>query len=350
MISLCFTNNTFRMRTLFLVAALLLCATLRAPALNAASPHQDSAERSNARLDVAPQRITVGDPFALTLVITHPATEKIVPAALGNLWGPLEIIHQSIPETRTLANGSRTTTQRIEARLFEPGALVTPPLEYSRLGEDGRVAKGAVPGLRIEVHALIDGDVDSATLRAIKPQVNAVAEPPALWLPVGVALALLSVLGLAWDQLRRRSSTATTDQRTAAEIAFAALQEVEQQLQSGAIDALAAVHVLTACIRDYLGRVTGFPASSSTTAELAQILAHSNLPQELGSDYIEFLAQSDLVKFTRTQGEQEDVLHRAGYARQLIGRTENVLRQQMESAAARAHLPPVAVENGVRDV
>ena len=72
--------------------------------------------------------LTVGDPIEMKLIVNHPSEHHVIFQDLGSEWGSFIVKSQSSPETVEYDDGTKISSQIIDARLFQPGAYETPPL------------------------------------------------------------------------------------------------------------------------------------------------------------------------------------------------------------------------------
>jgi hypothetical protein len=98
----------------FIPLILLLAALVVFPAAAQSEPVE-------ATLIIPPGEYTVGDPVLLTLAVTHPAGYQVIFPELPPEWGDFTVSAQSPLTTVGNPDGTETTTQMIDARLFSPG-------------------------------------------------------------------------------------------------------------------------------------------------------------------------------------------------------------------------------------
>ena len=188
--------------------SLTLAAVLAAGALGIA--HAQDAGLSDIRVTLVADRseLTVGDPIALTLEVTHPDDHVVVMPRLAPEWGVFEVRRQTSASIAENGDGTRTTGQQLELTLFAPGEFETPDLPLSIRLPDGRVERLLPTPVRLTVVSVLSGDDE--TLRDIRAPAD-FSTP--LWellyfrvlLANVVAAVILATLGLTFYRRARRS-------------------------------------------------------------------------------------------------------------------------------------------------
>ena len=267
----------------------------------AAVPAVVSAEsgiKATLLMDGVPEQITVGDPIQLTLVVEHPAGYQVLLPQLDTSWGDF-IVHSQSPGT-TVSNpdGTETTSQVIDVRLFAPGEFTTPPLPVAVSDSQGRLSEVTAAPLTLAITSvLVEGDTQ---LRDIKPQADL---PYTNLLPWVIAAGLLSfgIAGIILWRRRRKAklSLAAIDNRLPHEVALDELDRIEtlQLPVSGRYK----VHytLVSDCVRVYMGKTYNFPVLERTTGEIRSSLKRTKISRDIANQFISFLDQSDLVKFSK---------------------------------------------------
>jgi hypothetical protein len=248
-------------------------------------------------LQTASEPVAVGDPIELQLDVVHPAQVQAILPVLDKLWGDLEIRSQSPASTVLNQDGTATTSQSIEAVLFAPGNYQTPALMVTLSDGDGNLSQVAAPPQAVTVASLLVED--DRTLRDIKPQ--AALPIPESW-PVALAggLVALAAVGLAgWWLYRRLARRARFDNRRPEEVANDELERI------GALNYPASglykehYSAVTDCLRAYVERQYGVPATDRTTAELKGMLRHTPMATEHIQAFGSLFEEADLVKFAK---------------------------------------------------
>jgi len=76
-----------------------------------------------ARLTIEDKDLTVGDPIHITLSVTHPAGHQVIFPQLESNWGDLTVKHQSPATTVDNGDGTETTNQTMDVRVFASGTF-----------------------------------------------------------------------------------------------------------------------------------------------------------------------------------------------------------------------------------
>ena len=188
-------SKTARLLALVLSASLALAAYGTASAQ--APPDVDVSLTAEID-DAAPP--TVGDPITFTLTVTHPPGYRVTFPRLYGIWGAFEVRSQSAVENADHLDGTRTTSQSIEAVLFETGDFTTPDVPITVRDSAGQVRTETASGASVTVvSVLTPGDEP----KDIKPPAE-IYQPPfaeltrtvyeRAWVIAGAVLALLLVV------------------------------------------------------------------------------------------------------------------------------------------------------------
>ena len=98
-------------------------------------------------------------------------------------WGEFVVVSQSPPATVDNTDGTKTTSQVIDARLFAPGEFSTPPTPITVVDGSGGLGEVIAPPAPIVVTSvLVEGDTN---LRDIKPQAELPYSNPLPWIVGG---------------------------------------------------------------------------------------------------------------------------------------------------------------------
>jgi hypothetical protein len=176
-------------------------------------------EPVKATLSVNQTHLTVGDPVEITLSVIHPADQQVILPQLDAKWGDFLVYAQSPPSTISNNDGTETTSQVIDVRLFTPGSYTTPPLNITISDSNGGLSEVSASPVPVTINSvLVEGDTQ---LRDIKPQ----AELPFFnflpWILGGLILAGL-VVAILYLKRRRvaKLAFAAQDNRLPHEVAF----------------------------------------------------------------------------------------------------------------------------------
>lgn len=291
---------------------------------------------------------TVGDPVMLKLSVTHPPGYQVILPQLSADWGGFLVHSQSAGTTVNNPDGSQTTSQVIDARLFSPGSFTSPPLTITVSDNTGQLSEITAMPLSVTVASvLVEGDTE---LRDIKPQA---ALPFVNYLPgviaVGV-LALGSIVAFIFYRRRRAHlALASADNRLPHEVALDELDRVEtlDLPQSGRFKE----HYtrVSDCLRLYIENSYHFPVLERTTAEIKANLKRTPVSNEVANEFINLLDECDLVKFSKFRPDVESAQQLLQQGRLIVEQTKPVvLESNGNNQQPINRLPPAPVygENG----
>jgi hypothetical protein len=242
----------------------------------------------------------VGDPVALTLVLTAPTAELAGEPrfpAWQKTWGDAEIVAVG-PIERTLAGDTASFRQTVTLAAFATGAVPLPPQFVAVPGPSGTTSVSTGADLQLQVRSVLPAGEEK-----IEPKPPAPPRPlpvgPPFWWSLGIGLLLCAAVWVTlWRRQRRRAE--------AGAVAAPTLDPLPELL--AALAALAAVgeatiepaHTrLSLALRRYLGRRLGFAAVESTTSEIARELRGRRAPASALAQTIRLLRDCDGVKFAR---------------------------------------------------
>ena len=252
----------------------------------------------NAAISVADGEYTVGDPLPLVLSVTHPAGYQVILPQLESNWGDFLIHSQSAGTTTTNPDGSQTTSQLIDARLFSPGTFNSPPLTITVSDGAGLLTEITTEPISVDIASvLVEGDSE---LRDIKPQA---ALPYVNYLPwvAGFGLLAFAFAGAYFLYRRRRSqlSLAAVDNRLPHEVALDELDRVGS-LELPHTGRFKEHYTLVSdCIRVYMEKTYQFPVIERTTGEIKANLKRTKVSNDVANQFLNLLDESDLVKFSK---------------------------------------------------
>jgi hypothetical protein len=292
--------------------------------------------------------LTVGDPIQLTLNVTHPPGHQVILPQLDSNWGDFLVQSQFTGETVANPDGTETTIQVIDARLFSPGDFTTPPLTITVSDESGQLSYVSTEPIPVSISSvLVEGDTE---LRDIKPQA---ALPYVNYLPwiVGfVLLVLLTAGGIFWYRRRKAQlALAAVDNRLPHEVALDELDRVEQ-LELPKSERFKEHYTLVSdCIRIYMEKTYHFPVLERTTGEIRANLKRTDVSSEVAKEFISLLDESDLVKFSKFRPDVQSAQLILQNSRQIVIQTKPIiLENEGDDQPSINDLPsePVYGENG----
>lgn len=314
-----------------------------------AAPGFASAESLlTATLSTDTGEFTVGDPVMLKLSVTHPPGYQVILPQLDANWGDFLVHSQSAGATVSNPDGSQTTSQVIDARLFSSGTFTTPPLPITVSDGFGQLSEITAEPISVTITSvLVEGDTD---LRDIKPQA---ALPFVNYLPwiIGMGVLALGLTGAFFWYRRRRAqlALAAVDNRLPHEVALDELDRVEtlELPKSGRFKEH--YTLVSDCIRVYMEKTYHFPVIERTTGEIKANLKRTPVSNEVANEFITLLDESDLVKFSKFKPDVESAQHLLQHGRLIVERTKPVvIEAENEDQLPINKIPsdPVFGENG----
>ena len=286
--------------------ALVLCASLALVSYGTASAQAPPGVNVSMTPEVDQENPpTVGDPVTLALTVTHPPDYRVTFPRLPYAWGDFEVRGQSAVENVANLDGSRATTQSVEAVLFETGDFTFPDVSITVRDTLGQVHDVTVPGTSVTVASVLEEENEEP--KDIKPPAE-VYQPPfaeitrALyergWIIAGAVLALVLLLA-AYLLMRGRGAAAPVDTRPPHQIALEELYRIEALDLPSQSRFKEHYTLVTDCIRCYLEGAFDTRALDRTTGELRTALKSSSMDREHADFTVRLLEESDLVKFTK---------------------------------------------------
>lgn len=285
--------------------------------VNAATSSVTSTGSVNAEIITTQQEVTVGDPVELTLSVNHPAETQVLFPDLAELWADVTVVEQAIPQTVSNADGSLTTTQAVDVRLFVPGAFETPPVVVTLSDAAGNVYEVPVSSTAVSVvSVLIEGDT---TLRDIKPQAELPLSNIGLYLLA--AAAMLIVIGYFVIRKLRQPGvvidTRLPHQRALDDLALVAALELPK-------DGRFKEHYtrVSDILRGYVSQRYNIDVFERTTPEVRNMIRKANIPVDAAGEFVKLLEESDMVKFTEIKPRIADAYLLLNVATQFVEYTK----------------------------
>lgn len=304
-------NNKLSLVPLLLILAITLVIPVGAKAESAIT----------ASISAAADELTVGDPIQLTLTVIHPPDYHVILPQLEAKWGEFTVASQSAGTTVSNPDGTASTSQMIDARLFAPGTFTTPSLPISISDSSGQLSEVIAEPLSLTIlSVLVEGDNE---LRDIKPQAELPYRNLLAWI-VGIAVLTFGLAGalILWRRHRAKLSLALVDNRLPHEVALDELERIEK-LDLPKMGRLKEHYSLVAdCIRLYMENIYHIPVIERTTGEIRANMKHSPISQEVAKQFIYFLDESDLVKFSKFTPDVESANQLLAQGRHIVEKTK----------------------------
>jgi hypothetical protein len=241
---------------------------------------------------------TVGDPIPLTLEVRHPAGYHVIQPELDEAWGDFVVHSQSPATTVDNGDGTESTSQVIDVRIFAPGEFSTPSMTVKVSDGNGGLLEVTAESTTVHINSvLVEGDNQ---LRDIKPQAELPYKNFWPWI-IAVLLIGLSLVGFfyLWRRKRVNLATAPLDNRLPHEVALDQLNSIEGLRLPDRGRYKEHYTLVSDCIRIYMERRYQIPVLERTTAEIQASMKIAEIHPEIRREFIELLTESDLVKFAK---------------------------------------------------
>jgi len=235
--------------------------------------------------------LTVGDPITIDINVTHPAGYTVIAPTFEEGWGEAMVVG-----TETAVIDPTTTRITLDARLFSPGDFLTPPLNISVTDGTGQLASTiAAPAALTVGSVLVEGDSE---LRDIKPQADLPIPSYLIWLLAGGSILLAAAAYTVWQRRQAKLALAAVDNRAMDVIALDELARVQglELAENGRFKEH--YTLVTDAVREYLEKRYTIPMTERTTAEIQAEMRDSAVSPDMARQIVNFLDDSDLVKFS----------------------------------------------------
>ncbi|MCJ7658201.1 MAG: hypothetical protein MUO67_03520 [Anaerolineales bacterium] len=277
-----------------------------------------------ATLSAEGENLTVGDPIKLTLSVTHAADQTVILPQLESNWGDFIVHSQAPAETVTNADGTKTTSQVIDVRLFAPGTFTTPPLPITISDSSGQLSEVIAPPASLIINSvLVEGDTE---LRDIKPQAELPYTNLLPWIIGGILIA--GALGSAALWMRRRQSSlaqGAIDNRLPHEVALDELERIGKLRLPESGHFKEHYTLVSDCIRVYIERTFQIPVLERTTSEIRYRLKSTAIQPDVSQLIVFLLDESDLVKFSKFTPDTASAIQLLVTGRQIVTATKPIV-------------------------
>jgi hypothetical protein len=264
-----------------------------------------------ASLNLSTNTIRVGDAVTATLTVYHPTNGAV---NLPGLDRDRELKIRSFEEeTQSVSSFHARSVYTYQLTSFATGNHLIATGAITCATTDGQTLTTPFPPTLLTVKSLVqDPNVSQADIK----DPLAWPGPFPYWIP-GIALIILLavITGIVATWLLRKPARPAKPPPVipAHELAVKALRDLESKgyIESGQVEPFYVE--LSKIVRDYIERRFHLRAPEQTTEEFIRFTAQSDvLSKAHRTLVVEFLEQSDLVKFARFEPGAEDM--RAGYA------------------------------------
>jgi hypothetical protein len=284
----------------------------------------------DAQWAVGSDNLTVGDPILLTLSVTHAADQHVIFPQLETQWGDFRVYSQSPAETVTNPDGTKTTQQVIDVRLFAPGTFTIPDLSIELSNDQGQLSEVEVTPVSLTIQSvLVEGDRE---LRDLKPQAELPYFNLTPWIIAGtVGTALLGGIYL-WRQRQQASLAGNLSlNRPAHEVALEELERIEKLRLPESGQFKEHYTMVSDCLRGYIEETYHFPVRERTTSEIRAGLKVTSIQPEAGRQLVQLLEESDLVKFSKHSPSLAQAYQVLANARQIVMDTRPIPEMSIEN-------------------
>lgn len=315
-------------RKKFLIPLIVFIALLFSSSTSAQEENSISAS-----LTVIPGEYTVGDPISLEITINHPADSHVLIPELDSEWGEFIVHSQSAPVSITTEDGSKSTSQVLDVRLFAPGDYTTPLIPFTVVSADGQLIETVLETVPVSISSvLVEGD---EALRDIKPQADL---PYLVILPWLIAAAILATgAAIAFWLIRRRRAVLTAsdiDLRLPHEVALDRLDRIERLDLPNAGRFKEHYTMVSDCVRIYVERAFDIPVMERTTSEIQHSILQTPITPPTSREFLSLLDESDLVKFSKFAPDAASARQALTTGRHIVMETKPVIDSDSVSGSS----------------
>lgn len=286
-----------------LAAVLLLAVVTRVQA------QQATPDTLFVSVAVDQERITVGDPLALTVTVVSPSGVAVDWPDRRRSVGPFEV--QSFEHDGPYAGpgGQYSDTLRYALAVYSVGVHTIPSMEFSYTLQGATKGISVTDSVAITVASVIEEE--ATDIRDLKDPADLPGSIPwFVWAGVAAFLLALVVFAIYYYKYRGRPEQlpgipTLVPKQLPHETAY---EELEQLARAGLLErGKIARHytTLSEILRRYLSARYQILAMEITTTELIGLLGSQDIKVDHCTMITEFLHDCDLVKFARFLPEQE---------------------------------------------
>jgi hypothetical protein len=250
---------------------------------------------------------TVGDPIGLTITIRYPSGAQVDTSGIQGEFGDFAALGARHPISHP--NGDGTTSLRLSYQVaaYTTGELQFPAITvpYTLAAKQATATSTALP---FRVDSVIPAGDPATDIRALKPQIELQAPAAATpWRRIGIVAAvvmavLLLALLLGGRVRDRRRRLTPAPAPSVPPLEAEARAELDRIVAAGYLargDYAAHYARVAECIRGYVARRYGFPATALTTAELQERMVLSGVGRWRARLVSGLLSECDAVHYAR---------------------------------------------------
>jgi len=252
---------------------------------------------------VSPESVAVGDAVVWRAEVRHRVEDKIHLGGSAD-FGKFEVQDKKI-EVGEPDGGWVVETMEVRLVAFEVGALEIPAQGISVVDAAGNVGVLATEPYTVEVKSLIANEPEPKLKPDAGPGERVFEKDYTPLYVLGAigcagALVLLTLLGRwIWSKRRKRPGPPPPPPRPAEEIAIEKLEALKASAHLAEGRTKLFHILLSEAIREYLGNRYGFDSLERSTEELLVELRRRRLDRALFNRMLDFLSETDLVKFAK---------------------------------------------------
>ncbi|MCK9461991.1 MAG: hypothetical protein M0R80_20360 [Proteobacteria bacterium] len=259
--------------------------------------------RPTLKLTVEPRSGAIGDPIVWRAEIRRRVEDRVRLGSSAD-FGAFEVQDKKI-EVGEPDDGWVAETMEVRLVAFETGALEIPAQAVSVVDAKGNVGTLATEPATIDVKSLIANEPEPKLKPDTGPGVRVFEKDyTLLWILGAIGciavLVLLTLLGRwLWSKRRRRPGPPPPPPRPAEEIALEKLDALRSSAHLAEGRHKLFHILLSEAIREYLGNRYRFYSLERSTEELLGELVRRRLDRAMYNRAVDFLSETDLVKFAK---------------------------------------------------
>jgi hypothetical protein len=268
---------------------------------------------------IGSRKLTVGDPFRLTITVKHPKAIPISPLAVDTI-DPFWVLDQKVSQ-KTM--GDRvTSTFDLKLQAFATGDLKIPPFRvfFQTNPKDTILKYVATDSIPISIASVLPTDMRD--INDIKKPIDFPNFLPLLILAILVGAGILVFIGSRLAKRLRRIREILKPPPPPWEEALTAINQipVEEWLNNNLIKKY--YYTISEILKRYLERRFLFPALEQTTTELIRTMKQNRIPERDG--FTNFFTRSDMVKYAKFIPPREEMQKVIYEVCELINKTKPI--------------------------